>query len=97
MIKSIYPDSITHTKTLDIEFIDNRHHYLILNYELFQQAKSENKLKKFIVSNNINFIVIDEKFVCIRIRHGVFLVNWKIKRATCNEVFHLSGKISIEN
>jgi hydroxymethylpyrimidine/phosphomethylpyrimidine kinase/superfamily II DNA or RNA helicase len=60
VIKSIYPDSITHTKTLDIEFIDNRHHYLILNYEFFQQAKSENKLKKFIVSNNINFIVIDE-------------------------------------
>lgn len=61
-IVRVYPDSEVATKTLSPTwngFSDN-HRYLVLNYEQLQQPDSEARLKQFVDSNRIDFIVIDE-------------------------------------
>lgn len=61
-IEETYPNSVIHTKTLspNINSSDDQHHYLILNYETFQQENSEGLVKAFINSYKIDFIVVDE-------------------------------------
>jgi len=59
-IENIYPDSIVKIKDLNINLISGQHIYVILNYEFFQQPKSERKLKQFIKSSKVDFVVIDE-------------------------------------
>jgi len=59
-IESIFPDSIVETKDLNISLISERYHYVILNYEFFQQPNSESRLKQFLKYAKVDFIVIDE-------------------------------------
>lgn len=61
-ITETYPDSIVHIKTLTpkLDLTDNKHHYLILNYEAFQQENSEGLTKQLVDNSKIDFIVIDE-------------------------------------
>jgi hypothetical protein len=59
-IESIFPDSIVETKDLTTSLIPNRHHYVILNYEFFQQPNSESRLKQFLKLIKVDFVVIDE-------------------------------------
>ena len=49
-----------YTKNLQQKIIPSRHNYIILNYEFFQQANSESKLKRFLQINKIDFVIIDE-------------------------------------
>lgn len=59
-IEAIYPDSAVFSKDTKITVSPNKHSYLILNYEFFQQPQSESKLKSLVESQKIDFIVIDE-------------------------------------
>ena len=59
-IESIYPDSIIITKDLKQKIIPDRHNYIILNYEFFQQDNSESKLNRFLQHNKVDFVIIDE-------------------------------------
>lgn len=62
-IQEIYPhNSCIYTKNdiSDLGYIKNTHQYLVLNYEFFQQPKSEEKLKELLANNKIDFVVIDE-------------------------------------
>ncbi len=61
-IHATYPDSLIYTKEviLSLKNTKDRHQYLILNYEFFQQPNSEIKLKKLIENVDIDFIIIDE-------------------------------------
>jgi hypothetical protein len=58
-IKQIYPDSIVITKDTKLNIVPNRHHYMVLNYEFFQQPHAEKALKK-LLNNKVDLIVIDE-------------------------------------
>ncbi len=59
-IQAIYPDSAVFSKDTKITLSPNKHSYLILNYEFFQQPQSESKLKALVENQKIDFIVIDE-------------------------------------
>lgn len=61
-IKKIYPDSVVHVKTLQpkITDLESKNHYLVLNYELFQQENSEALVKSLIDQYKVDFVVIDE-------------------------------------
>lgn len=59
-IEAIYPDSAVFSKDTQITLSPNKHSYLILNYEFFQQPQSEGKLKYLVENQKIDFIVIDE-------------------------------------
>ncbi|MEG4107962.1 zinc-ribbon domain-containing protein [Microcoleus sp. S13_C5] len=73
-ILKIFPDSVVITKTFNPNWakaIGNEtdlgallnpeiHHYLILNYEMFQQPDSAKWIRSFIENESIDFIVIDE-------------------------------------
>lgn len=60
-IKNVYADSVTYTD-YDNGFVfdRNKHNYLILNYEKFQQTYSEEKFQNLTNNNQIDFVVIDE-------------------------------------
>ena len=61
-ILRVFPDSEVITKTLTPSWlgVGGNHRYLVLNYEQFQKPNSESNLKKFVESNQVDFIVIDE-------------------------------------
>jgi superfamily II DNA or RNA helicase len=59
-IEAIYPDSVVFSKETKITLPPNKHSYLILNYEFFQQSQSESKLKDLVENQKIDFVVIDE-------------------------------------
>jgi superfamily II DNA or RNA helicase len=60
-IRRIFSDSDIVFKTWTPEWKQgSQHRYLVMNYEQLQQPNSESKLKHFLDSNNIDFIVIDE-------------------------------------
>ncbi len=60
-IKSVYPDSKCFTEYKeDYVFDRSNHNYLVLNYEKFQQDKSEALFQSLTNNNQIDFIVIDE-------------------------------------
>ena len=60
-IQRVYPDSEVATKTLNPCWLDSKKpRYLVLNYEQFQQPDSEALLKRFVESNKVDFVVIDE-------------------------------------
>jgi len=60
-IKDVYPDSKIFTEyTIGQTFDRTKNNYLILNYEKFQQAKSEELYQDLTTNNKIDFIVIDE-------------------------------------
>lgn len=60
-IRRIFSDSDTAIKTWTPEWKQgSQHRYLVMNYEKLQQPNSESELKRFLDSNNIDFIVIDE-------------------------------------
>lgn len=59
-IEAIYPDSAVFSKDTKITLSPNKHSYLILNYEFFQQPQSESTLKALVENQKIDFIVIDE-------------------------------------
>ncbi|MFO0559987.1 MAG: zinc-ribbon domain-containing protein [Polyangiales bacterium] len=60
-IKKAFPASEVATKTWTPAWSDQAApHYLVLNYEQFQQPDSESKVVAFLESNTVDFIVIDE-------------------------------------
>lgn len=60
-IKEVYPDSVTYTEyERDFVFDRNKHNYLVLNYEKFQQGYSEELYQSLTNNNKIDFVVIDE-------------------------------------
>ena len=65
-IRSIFPDSLVATKTLQPEWDDTgfgdrlAHRYLVLNYEQFQQPQSAVRLAALVANEQIDFVVIDE-------------------------------------
>ncbi len=59
-ILGTYPNSVVFSKDTKITILPNKHFYLILNYEFFQQSRSESKLKAFVENQKIDFIIIDE-------------------------------------
>lgn len=59
-IKAIYPDSIIEMKNLKIKLQSNKHNYLILNYEIFQQTNAEFKIKQLLTGIKVDFVVVDE-------------------------------------
>jgi superfamily II DNA or RNA helicase len=60
-IKEVYPDSLTFTDyRKDHVFDRTKHNYLVLNYEKFQQANSEELFQDLTNNNQIDFVVIDE-------------------------------------
>ena len=60
-IRRVFPDSEVITKTLKPAWSGwERHRYLVLNYEQFQQPYSEAMLKQFLEVNDVDFIVVDE-------------------------------------
>ena len=60
-IKNIYPDSEVQSKTFEpIWNREDSFKYLVLNYERFQQPDSEARVKQFVESNKVDFVVIDE-------------------------------------
>ena len=61
-IQEIYPDSCIHVKETNFtqDEVINTHHYLILNYEFFQQPKSEKMLKELLGKVKVDFVIIDE-------------------------------------
>lgn len=60
-IKEVYPDSKIFTEYLiGQKFDTTKNNYLVLNYEKFQQVKSENLYQDLTNNNRIDFIVVDE-------------------------------------
>jgi len=60
-IKTIYPDSEVQSKSFEpVWNSEDSFKYLVLNYERFQQPDSEPKVKTFVETNNLDFVVIDE-------------------------------------
>ena len=60
-IKSVYPDSKCFTEYEKGQVFDrNNFNYLVLNYEKFQQTKSEELFQSLTNNNQIDFVVIDE-------------------------------------
>jgi len=60
-ILDVYPDSKIYTKYHKGMIFDrNKHNYLILNYEKFQQNNSEELFQDLTNNNKIDFVVIDE-------------------------------------
>ena len=61
VIKNTFPDSVVFTKDLDtVDFDRDKHNYVILNFESFQQPNSSNYVRKLLESASIDFLVIDE-------------------------------------
>ncbi len=60
-IMSAYPDSVCHTEYKLGQVLDrNKHNYLILNYEKFQQKDSEKLFQSLTKNNQLDFVVLDE-------------------------------------
>ena len=61
-IMEIYPDSFVQKKSFDTNNLQksNRHKYLILNYEAFQQKSSDDDVLQLLDNTKIDFVVIDE-------------------------------------
>jgi superfamily II DNA or RNA helicase len=60
-IASVYPDSIVIVKERgDIEVNPEKHTYLILNFETFQQPDSDKMARRLVDNHQIDFIVLDE-------------------------------------
>ena len=60
-VVAIYPDSTVATKTWQPKWQrHDRHKFLILNYEAFQQPLSPNRVRKFVDEEKIDFIIVDE-------------------------------------
>jgi SAM-dependent methyltransferase len=61
VITDVYPDSIVIVKERgDIQVNPEKHTYLILNFETFQQASSDKMARQLVDNHQIDFIVLDE-------------------------------------
>ena len=58
-IMNSFSDSIVYEKNITSEIDHNRYNYVLLNHEYLTDTK-ESLIKKFILKNEINFIIIDE-------------------------------------
>ena len=60
-IASVYPDSLVIVKERgDIQVNPEKHTYLILNFETFQQPNSDKMARQLVDNHQIDFIVLDE-------------------------------------
>jgi superfamily II DNA or RNA helicase/SAM-dependent methyltransferase len=60
-IASVYPDSLVIVKERgDIQVNPEKHTYLILNFETFQQPNSDKMPRQLVDNHQIDFIVLDE-------------------------------------
>ncbi len=60
-IASVYPDTIVIVKERgNIQVYKEKHTYLILNFETFQQANSDKMARHLVDNHQIDFIVLDE-------------------------------------
>ncbi len=60
-ISKIYPDSIFVSKTIDVKkHSEDKHRYIILNYEFFQQPYAQSRLLRLLNEQSVDFVIIDE-------------------------------------
>jgi hypothetical protein len=90
-IKSVYPNSEVFTEyNIDYKFDKNKHNYLVLNYEKFQQTYSEELFQSLTNNNIIDFVVIDEVHNAKQLQED----NESIRRGVLNR---LMGRIREKN
>jgi hypothetical protein len=65
-IKGVFPDSRVITKDFNPYWstIDNGHHYVIFNHEMFQQPSTPSDIKRLLERFEIDLIIVDEIHRC---------------------------------
>jgi SAM-dependent methyltransferase len=65
-IKHVFPDSLVTIKSFTPYWqeIDNGHHYIILNHEMFQQPLTANHIRQLLKKFKIDLIIVDEIHRC---------------------------------
>jgi transcription elongation factor Elf1 len=65
-IKQVFPDSIVTTKSFNPYWVDieNGHHYIILNHEMFQQPSTAANIRQLLDRYTIDLIIVDEIHRC---------------------------------
>lgn len=60
-ITKMFPDSVIQTKTFEPRWgRAKKHRYLVLNYEMFQQPDSAERVRGFVERESPSFVVVDE-------------------------------------
>jgi Hypothetical methyltransferase/Probable Zinc-ribbon domain/Type III restriction enzyme, res subunit len=65
-IKQVFPDSRVTTKNFNPYWIniENGHHYIILNHEMFQQPSTAAHIRQLLDSYQVDLIIVDEIHRC---------------------------------
>lgn len=65
-IKNVFPDSKVTTKKFNPYWLDveNGHHFVILNHEMFQQPATASQIKQLLDRYKIDLIIVDEIHRC---------------------------------
>lgn len=65
-IKNVFPDSEVTPKNFNPYWLDveNGHHFIILNHEMFQQPSSASNIKQLLARYKIDLIIVDEIHRC---------------------------------
>jgi hypothetical protein len=65
-IKNVFPDSKVTTKNFNPYWlnVEDGHHFIILNHEMFQQPTSANNIKQLLDRYKIDLIIVDEIHRC---------------------------------
>jgi hypothetical protein len=65
-IKQVFPDSKVTTKSFNPYWMDieNGHHYIILNHEMFQQPSTASNIRQLLDRYQIDLIIVDEIHRC---------------------------------
>jgi hypothetical protein len=65
-IKQVFPDSLVTIKNFNPHWtnVENGHHYIILNHEMFQQPSTADQIRQLLDRYQINLIIVDEIHRC---------------------------------
>lgn len=65
-IKNVFPDSRVTTKNFNPYWLDveNGHHFIVLNHEMFQQPSTASNIKQLLERYKIDLIIVDEIHRC---------------------------------
>jgi Hypothetical methyltransferase/Probable Zinc-ribbon domain/Type III restriction enzyme, res subunit len=65
-IKQVFPDSKVTIKSFNPYWLDieNGHHYIILNHEMFQQPTTAANIRELLDRNQVDLIIVDEIHRC---------------------------------
>jgi transcription elongation factor Elf1 len=65
-IKQVFPDSKVITKNFNPYWVDieNGHHYIILNHEMFQQPSTATHIRELLDRHQIDLVIVDEIHRC---------------------------------